>query len=170
MVLKWQKDRGGGSFKGQLEKNENIQGMGLFCVCLYWSTNIQTGIVPVFLIILGFLGGSDSKESACKAGDLGSIPGFGRSPGAWPGNPPQYSCLAGHSPWVHKESARLSTHHNFILVFWARPWTPKALCKYLFNKSWIMNVAVYDIKENRQLMQFLLSVSQRGLLWILSMG
>ena len=152
------------------QKNENIQGMGLFCVCLYWSTNIQTGIVPVFLIILGFLGGSDSKESACKAGDLGSIPGFGRSPGAWPGNPPQYSCLAGHSPWVHKESVRLSTHHNFILVFWARPWTPKALCKYLFNKCWIMNVAVYDIKENRQLMQFLLSVSQRGLLWILSMG
>ena len=96
------------------QKNENIQGMGLFCVCLYWSTNIQTGILPVSLIILGFLGVSDSKESACKAEDLGSIPGSGRSPGTWPGNPRQCSCLAGHSPCVHKgsdTSERLSTHH-----------------------------------------------------------
>ena len=30
---------------------------------------------------MGFLGGSDGKESACNAGDLGSIPGLGRSPG-----------------------------------------------------------------------------------------
>ena len=36
---------------------------------------------------------SDSKESACNAGDLGSIPGLGRSPGGGHGNPPQYSCL-----------------------------------------------------------------------------
>ena len=40
-----------------------------------------------------FLGGSDSKESACNAGDLGSIPGSGRSPGEGNGNPLQYSCL-----------------------------------------------------------------------------
>ena len=33
------------------------------------------------------------KESACSAGDLGSIPGSGRSPGEGNGNPPQYSCL-----------------------------------------------------------------------------
>ena len=32
-------------------------------------------------------------ESACNAGDLGSIPGSGRSPGEGNGNPPQYSCL-----------------------------------------------------------------------------
>ena len=41
----------------------------------------------------GFPGGSDSKESACNAGDLGSITGFGRSPGGEHGNPLQYSCL-----------------------------------------------------------------------------
>ena len=35
----------------------------------------------------------DSKESACSAGDLGSIPGSGRSPGEGNGNPLQYSCL-----------------------------------------------------------------------------
>ena len=37
--------------------------------------------------------GSDGKESACSAGDLGSIPGSGRSPGEKNGYPLQYSCL-----------------------------------------------------------------------------
>ena len=54
------------------------------------------------------LGGSDGKESACNAGDLGLIPGLGRSPGGGHGNPIQYSCLEnpcgqrnleGYSPW-----------------------------------------------------------------------
>ena len=38
-------------------------------------------------------GGSDGKASACNAGDPGSIPGLGRSPGEGNGNPLQYSCL-----------------------------------------------------------------------------
>ena len=37
--------------------------------------------------------GSDGKESPCNAGDLGSIPGWRRSPGEGNGNPLQYSCL-----------------------------------------------------------------------------
>ena len=37
--------------------------------------------------------GSEDKASACSAGDLGSIPGLGRSPGEGNGNPLQYSCL-----------------------------------------------------------------------------
>ena len=37
--------------------------------------------------------GLDGKESAFNAGDLGSIPGLGRSPGRGHGNPFQYSCL-----------------------------------------------------------------------------
>ena len=40
-----------------------------------------------------FPGGSDGKASACNAGDPGSIPGLGRSPGEGNGNPLQYSCL-----------------------------------------------------------------------------
>ena len=36
---------------------------------------------------------SDSKESACNAGDSSLIPGLGRSPGEGNGNPLQYSCL-----------------------------------------------------------------------------
>ena len=67
------------------------------------------------------MGSSDGKESACNAGDLGSIPGLGRSPGGGHGNPLQYSglenphgqrSLVGYSPWDHKESdmtERLST-------------------------------------------------------------
>ena len=43
-------------------------------------------------LILGFPGGLEDKES-CNAGDLGSIPGLGRSPRAGNGNPLQYSCL-----------------------------------------------------------------------------
>ena len=43
--------------------------------------------------ILDFPGGSDSKASAYNAGDLGSVPGLGRSPGEGTGNPLQYSCL-----------------------------------------------------------------------------
>jgi len=41
----------------------------------------------------GFPGGSDGKASACNAGDLGLIPGLGRSPGKGNGNLFQYSCL-----------------------------------------------------------------------------
>ena len=40
-----------------------------------------------------FLGGSDGKASTYNAGDPGSIPGSGRSPGEGNGNPLQYSCL-----------------------------------------------------------------------------
>ena len=43
----------------------------------------------------GFSGGSDGKESAYNAGDLGSILGLERSPGGRHGNPLQYSCLEG---------------------------------------------------------------------------
>ena len=41
-----------------------------------------------------FPGGSVGKETACNAGDLGSAPGSGRSPGERNGKPLQYSCLA----------------------------------------------------------------------------
>ena len=42
---------------------------------------------------MGFPGGSDGKESGCNAGDLGSIPGSGRSSEEGNGNPLQCSCL-----------------------------------------------------------------------------
>ena len=45
------------------------------------------------LYLEGFPGGSEVKASASNAGDPGSIPGSGRSPGEGNGNPLQYSCL-----------------------------------------------------------------------------
>ena len=45
------------------------------------------------MISLGFPGGLGGKESACNAGDLGSIPGSGKSPGEGNGNPLHYSLL-----------------------------------------------------------------------------
>ena len=65
-------------------------------------------------------GGSDGKESACNAGDLGLIPGSGRSPGEGNGNPLQYSCLENSmdsGAWeatvhgVAKSQIRLSNFH-----------------------------------------------------------
>ena len=56
--------------------------------------------------ILGFPGGSDSKKSTCNAGDLGLIPGLGRSPGGGHGNPLQYSCL--ENPHGHRSLAGCS--------------------------------------------------------------
>ena len=44
-------------------------------------------------LTVGFPGGSEVKPSAWHAGDLGPIPGSGRSPGEGNGNPLQYSCL-----------------------------------------------------------------------------
>ena len=64
------------------------------------------------VFILSFPGGSEVEESASDAGNPGSIPGSGRSPGEGNGNPLQYSCLenpmdrgalVGYSPRGHKE-------------------------------------------------------------------
>ena len=63
---------------------------------------------------MGLTDDSDAKESSCNAGDPGSIPGSGRSPGEGNDYPLQYSCLensmdrgawqAIYSPWDRKES------------------------------------------------------------------
>ena len=69
----------------------------------------------------GFPGGSDGEESACNAGDLGLIPGSGRSPGEGNGNPLQFSCLDNsrdRGAWqaivhgVTKSRTRLSDFHT----------------------------------------------------------
>ena len=75
-------------------------------------------------ILLGtcFPGSSDSKASACNAGDPGLIPGLGRSPGDGNGNPLQYSCLEdpmdGGAWWatihgVTKSRTRQQLHFHF---------------------------------------------------------
>ena len=75
---------------------------------------------------MGLPGGSDSEESAHNAGDLGLIPGLGRSPEEGDGYPLQ-SCqenpygqrsLVGFSPWGHKEDTteQLSTAQQHMKV------------------------------------------------------
>ena len=84
---------------------------------------------PVFM---GFPDGSDGKESACNSGDLGSIPGLGRSPGlGFPGgalkNP---SANAGRhkrcefDPWVSKIPWREGTHSSILA--WRIPLTEES--------------------------------------------
>ena len=67
-----------------------------------WTTlhNYYNVILSYYIISMrlyynnqGFPGGAEVKASACSVGDLGLIPGLGRSPGEGNGNPLQYSCL-----------------------------------------------------------------------------
>ena len=82
--------------------------------------------------IHSFSGDSVGKESTCNTGDLGSMPGLGKSPGGGHGNPLQHSCLenpheqrrlAGCSPWgctelnTTKQVSIAQTYtHNIILL------------------------------------------------------
>ena len=58
------------------------------------------GIEPQSPVLLGFPCGSTGKEFDCHAGDLGSIPGSGRSPGEGNGYPLQYSGLENSMDYV----------------------------------------------------------------------
>ena len=73
---------------------------------------LEKGRLPT-LVFLGFPGDSDGKESTCNVGDLGSVPGLGRSPWRWEWQPilvfllgefHGQRSLVGYSPWLYKES------------------------------------------------------------------
>ena len=67
---------------------------------------------------LGFLGSSVVKNPPASAGDVGLIPGLGRSPGGGYGSPLQYSCLGnpmGYSPWGREESDSTEHMHTHLL-------------------------------------------------------
>ena len=94
-----------------------------------------TLLTPGFL---GFSGGSVGKESACNVGDLGSIPGLGRSPGGGQVSPLQFSCLenphgqrslAGYSPWDYRVRHNWATKHTSYLL----------LCSFI-SKHWKKNL------------------------------
>ena len=61
---------------------------------------------------MGCLGGSDSKESTCKAGDPGLVPGLGRSPGEGHGYLLQYSCLENS---MHREADKPGGLQSMVL-------------------------------------------------------
>ena len=80
---------------------------------------------------MGFPDGSDSKESACNAGDLGLIPGLGRSPEEGHGNPLQYSCL--ENPPRTEEPGRLQSMGSKELDMTERLSTQEKHQSYLSN-------------------------------------
>ena len=65
---------------------------------IFWTALMTARYFPV---------GSDGKASAYNAGDQGSIPRMGRSPGEENGNPLQYSCLENH---MDRESWKATVH------------------------------------------------------------
>ena len=75
--------------------------------------------------IQGFPDSSAGKESACNAGDLGVIPGLGRTPGEGKGYPPQYSGLEKSMDYkvhgVTKNRMRLSNFHTRCHIYMASP-------------------------------------------------
>ena len=84
----------------------------------------STGIIGTVIgsyVHLGFPSGSAGRESACNVGDLGSIPGLGRSPGEGKGSPLQYSGLENsvicivHG--VAKSWTRLSDFHSLMFTY-----------------------------------------------------
>ena len=58
-----------------------------------WHTECTNECILAITLISLLPGGSDGKASVCNAGDPGSIPGLGGSPGEGNGSPHQYSCL-----------------------------------------------------------------------------
>ena len=63
------------------------------CVCVCVPSFTETQLTYSTVLVWGFPGGSDGKESSCRPGDLSSIPGSVRSPGEENGYPRQDSCL-----------------------------------------------------------------------------
>ena len=67
---------------------------GILWITAAWEIPPHATLQPYcFQISSSLPGGSDGKAPACRAGDPGSIPGLGRSPGGGNGNPLQYSCI-----------------------------------------------------------------------------
>ena len=94
---------------------------------------------------VGFPGGSDGKESVCSVGDLGSIPGLGRSPGEGNGNLLQYSCLEnsmdGRTWWatVHVVTKSLHIRHKGIILVEVRLSSVKMSMMLLFFCHQVMS-------------------------------
>ena len=89
---------------------------------------------PVFL---GFPGGSAGKESACDVGDLGSIPGLGRSPGEGKGYPLQYSgpensmdCVARGVAELDMTDFHLHFSYSCSVFLWKWVFTPELPSKH----------------------------------------
>ena len=131
----------------------------------------------------GFRGDSDGKESACATGDLGSIPGLGRSSGGGHGNPLQYSCLenphgqrslAGCSPWGREELDTTERPPWAFINIWASKTWPKQAAFIPFgqrNTTFVKNWQAEEVWAwgGKFLRQWWGLLMQLSCLWILSL-
>ena len=109
----------------------------------------------VFYIGVGFPGGSNSKESACKAGDPVSVPGLGRSPGERSGDPLQYSCWRILQPmgsqrvrhnWVTNTFTQLI--YNVVFVSGEQKSDSVYIYTYLsFSDSFLMLLQIFELNS-----------------------
>ena len=100
---------------------------------------------------MGFPCGSAGKESSCNSGDLGSIPGLGRSPGEGKGSPLHYSCLKNSmDSIVHrvtKSGTQLSDFH-FPLLY-TEYCKSKRRKKSLQWSTWAKDAKLLIFKEEK---------------------
>ena len=82
------------------------------------------------MLMKGFPSGTVIKNPPAKAGDLGSIPGLGRSPGGGNGNPFYYSCW--RIPWVENPDQQQST----VLQGTGYDLVTEQTCMYSYDLSW----------------------------------
>ena len=103
---------------------------------------------------MGLTGGSEGIESACKAGDLGSISQLGRYPGGGHGNPGQYYCLenphgqrrlAGYSPWCLKELDITERPSMYIYILYVCVCVCVCVCVYTHT---ISSLPIYLLMDN----------------------
>ena len=107
---------------------------------------------------LGFPSSSAGKESTCNAGDLGSIPGLGRSPGEGNGYPLQYPCLENpmdRGAWqatvcgVAKSRTRLSDFHPFLPLLCPQVHSPSVSlflpCTIFLDAIYLHNINMHFI-------------------------
>ena len=97
---------------------------------------------------MGFPGDSDGKASACSVGDLGLIPGSGRSPGEGNGNPLLYSCLENpmdREAWeatVHGVAKSRTQLSNFIHSLMLQHPDQSTLLSIIIHLFWILELLV----------------------------
>ena len=128
--------------------------------------------------VQGFLGGSDTKESACNVGDLGSIPELGRSPREENGSPLKYSHLknsmdrGARQVTVHRvtkvEYNRVTKHTQYEYKFsYERSyWYRNGKSQHIL-KCWLMLKTPKKKKKNPHTIKILFSsIFWRNILWI----
>ena len=108
----------------------------------------HVSLTPIFSIKLlvllrGFPGGSNSKESACNVGDLGSIPGLGGSPGEGKGYPLQYSGhgVAKSQTWqeTHSDSSISESFPFSLEQVWREHWRSIYFLSQMLCVSWCIH-------------------------------